>query len=138
MITGTDLPVIDTPVPTTEPATPITEPIVTTEDEQMMRVAAGAAFMDSETPGWWNKIELDTFNLRSPACCVLGQVHGGYHGYLGNRFPEYRTGFCMEADDFALGNGFLVRGPDDISGWQTTENLWRAEITQRQTADETS
>lgn len=42
------------------------------------RVAKGAAFLDQHDPEWWRAdvgraIELDTLNLRSMGCCVLGQ-----------------------------------------------------------------
>jgi hypothetical protein len=46
------------------------------------RVAAGAAFLNENDPGWWredvpNAIDLRTLNLGSGCNCVLGQREGG-------------------------------------------------------------
>lgn len=38
------------------------------------RVARGVAFLDRTQPGWWDRINLLTFDIRRPCACVLGQV----------------------------------------------------------------
>jgi hypothetical protein len=48
---------------------------VTSIDE---RVAAGAAWLDANRPGWWQRINLDTLDLGDPCECVLGQEDGNY------------------------------------------------------------
>ena len=40
------------------------------------RVAAGAAYLDAFAPGWANKVNLPSFDIRSPYECVLAQVFG--------------------------------------------------------------
>lgn len=37
------------------------------------RVAAGAAFLDGQDPGWWREIDLESLDLGEPDLCVLGQ-----------------------------------------------------------------
>ena len=38
------------------------------------RVAAGAAWLDENQPGWWQRIDLGELNLASSCRCVLGQL----------------------------------------------------------------
>lgn len=40
------------------------------------RVAAGAALLDSEQPGWDQRVTLDTLEISSCTSCVLGQLYG--------------------------------------------------------------
>jgi hypothetical protein len=42
------------------------------------RVAAGAAWLDANRPGWWQRINLATLDLGDPCRCVLGQDFGGF------------------------------------------------------------
>lgn len=42
------------------------------------RVAAGVEFLDAQAPGWWERIDLESFRLNSCARCVLGQMFGRY------------------------------------------------------------
>src|SRR5437764_14197069 len=39
------------------------------------RVAAGAAFLDQEIPGWDRLIDLDRLDIGSGCRCVLGQIN---------------------------------------------------------------
>ena len=39
-------------------------------------VAKAAKMMDAEVPGWYNLIDLDSFEMLSCSQCVLGQVFG--------------------------------------------------------------
>lgn len=38
------------------------------------RVAKGAALLDEREPGWWQRIDLDTLDLKAPCRCILGQL----------------------------------------------------------------
>jgi hypothetical protein len=42
------------------------------------RVAQGVALLDQVRPGWVDRIDLETLNIRNPYKCVLGQVFGNY------------------------------------------------------------
>lgn len=51
-------------------------------------VARGAAWLDTEVPGWAERIDLSTLDLRSSSRCVAGQLFGNpdnpnpfQHGY---------------------------------------------------------
>jgi hypothetical protein len=38
------------------------------------RVARGAALLDKQDPGWWQRIDLSTLDLKDVCNCVLGQL----------------------------------------------------------------
>lgn len=40
------------------------------------RVARGAALLDEREPGWWQRINVRTLDIRSCKRCVLGQLEG--------------------------------------------------------------
>lgn len=42
------------------------------------RVQRGAAWLDTERPGWAGEIDLGQLILSSPCRCVLGQLYGDY------------------------------------------------------------
>ena len=44
------------------------------------RVAAGAAYLDDNEPGWAARIDLNRLNLGSCFGCILGQLYGSYSG----------------------------------------------------------
>jgi hypothetical protein len=46
------------------------------------RVAAGAAWLDEREPGWIDRIDLDTLDLRDCTRCVGGQLAGEYLAFL--------------------------------------------------------
>lgn len=43
------------------------------------RVAAGAAFLDAQRPGWRDRVDATTLSMGSSSRCVLGQLFGDYH-----------------------------------------------------------
>ncbi len=45
-------------------------------------VAAGAAWLDREAPGWERKINFETLDISDPRHCITGQVFGASFGYL--------------------------------------------------------
>lgn len=59
------------------------------------RVAAGAAWLDQNRPGWDDRIDLTRLILSSPCQCILGQLDGDY-----DQVPEIASG---EIDPLALG-----------------------------------
>jgi hypothetical protein len=42
------------------------------------RVSAGAKWLDSNRPGWWQRIDLETLDLGDSCRCVLGQLYGDF------------------------------------------------------------
>lgn len=42
------------------------------------RVAAGAAALDAYLPGWVDRVDLGTLDMRSPCGCILGQAFDNY------------------------------------------------------------
>jgi hypothetical protein len=43
------------------------------------RVANGVAWLDENVPGWLDRIELPTLDMKSDCRCVIGQVVGKYN-----------------------------------------------------------
>ena len=48
------------------------------------RVAAGATLLDEKRPDWVDRIDLDSLDMASPWCCILGQVYGSFGTGLGH------------------------------------------------------
>lgn len=43
------------------------------------RVAAGAAWLDTNRPGWEKGIDLGRLDISSCTRCILGQIYGGFN-----------------------------------------------------------
>lgn len=66
------------------------------------RVAAGAARLDREWPGWWKRIDLEQLNVGDDCACILGQLEGDYLAALttlGEHEPHL-SGFDVESVDY--------------------------------------
>jgi len=46
------------------------------------RVRAGIKLLDEKVPGWRNRINVHTLDIKRSDNCVLGQVFGSYHAGL--------------------------------------------------------
>lgn len=110
----------------------------TTQDEIRAKyvpmVTSGAAFLDKQVPGWFMRIDKVMLDFPSFACCVLGQMHGSYHGGLSVHGKDgawgLENGFSMHIDD-------LCEAVDDYGfrlGWNILTSLWLAEIAKREGA----
>lgn len=89
------------------------------------RVAAGAALLDLERPGWVQGVDLDRLKISSCISCVLGQLYG-----------DVSTGYDeLDIDDIEIDRfGF------DQQGWAADEYElltaeWRRVITSRRGQD---
>ena len=85
------------------------------------RVARGAAWLDSELPGWVAEIDLNRLVLSSPCRCICGQLYGEYAD---------RPDAIWHTD---AEHGFNVFS-DDPSEWGALEDEWRRVITERRAA----
>jgi hypothetical protein len=93
-----------------------------------LRVAAGAAWLDANRPGWWQRINLATLDLGDPCRCVLGQLFGDYaEAPVGARFTD--------TDAYvAIDQGFNNAGGEDEDATLTA--AWRTLITARRNAED--
>src|SRR5687768_423496 len=96
------------------------------------KVAAGAAWLDENFPGWEREIDLGTLDLRSCDACVCGQ---SLRKYAAENIDYFMDGFNYALEVFEEGftwaenHGFFVMGDDD--DWIEVETLWRDLIKER-------
>ncbi|GAA2321293.1 hypothetical protein GCM10010149_87880 [Nonomuraea roseoviolacea subsp. roseoviolacea] len=77
------------------------------------RVAAGAALLDKNLPGWAARIDTETFSLASLYKCILGQLFGFYD--TGMR----AIGWSWDDDVMAQRFGFHMGNCDDTwAAWE--------------------
>lgn len=76
-------------------------------------VAEAAMILDNDKPDWYTKIDLDTFNMKSPARCVLGQTYGNY----------------------SIAKNRLTGNNNSGNIWATYTDEWRYEIKVRRERD---
>lgn len=72
------------------------------------RVAAGAAWLDQNRPGWADRIDLDRLHMRNACRCILGQEYGSY----------YKAPITM---DQAVNLGFDAQGA--AQGWAEDDDF---------------
>jgi hypothetical protein len=86
----------------------------------------GAAWLDEHHPGWAERINLDTFDLRSGSMCVLGQLFGD--------FDEAVSKYNLDGRDYDY--GFMGLEKEEAGAehrdWDTLEDRWRTLIADRQ------
>lgn len=80
--------------------------------------ARGAAFLDEKDPGWRDRINRETLNLREPCHCVVGQSNmARYDAAWRRREAGFDT--VELADPYAFGLGYLgVESYDDHEAWE--------------------
>jgi hypothetical protein len=71
---------------------------------QMARIDKGAAFLDEQSPGWQNSVNLDRLDVDCFSACVLCQVYGSYFNaeqdwFKGSDFLAAEYGFYPHASD---------------------------------------
>lgn len=82
------------------------------------RVAAGAAWLDAEQPGWVDRIDLDRLNLASSCRCILGQLFNDY----------FKVGLHPNRKEAM---GFQVITGDPYTEYEQLEAAWIALIEDR-------
>lgn len=81
------------------------------------RVKRGAKYLDKNSPGWEQELDLDILELSNPSVCILGQALGGF--YSGMRelgLSEHKAeklGFSLKSEDF-----------DGLREWGDEDQLW--------------
>lgn len=97
--------------------------------EVLARVRRGLAWLEeTHGPGWEDKIDLATLNLRACDRCVLGQVYGGETTPL--RQTGYEIGLkrlrdsrsLVEAD--VIGDAFCATNVSEREDWDSLQEAW--------------
>lgn len=95
----------------------------TVEQEQVRR---GSEWLDENHPGWEDKIDLTTLDLKYCSRCILGQLYGLDEDPF--RYWDILRENQIEEDEL----GFSVHGDRDDDGlWPALTEAWRDEITSR-------
>lgn len=88
---------------------------------------AGAVLLDAQVPGWAERIDLRTLNIRSGECCVLAQL-------TGVEFSEGYVRLGLSPED-TIRNGFFVVGQPDSGHvhavYDALTDAWGHEVRQR-------
>lgn len=95
------------------------------------RVAAGAAWLDAERPGWVERIDLDRLDLESPCRCILGQEFGDYFEAIWNE--EINTPDTAACGFTVADLAVIGRAAGDREFAALTAE-WRRVITERRAA----
>lgn len=111
--------------------------ILTPHWEASEAVARGAAWLDSQEPGWADTIDVATLNMRSGDLCVAGQAYpGGYNAmeetlreagefwYVGEEWYGFTH---PDRSNYAGSRDHLSPALQDL------QDLWLAQIRQRLT-----
>lgn len=85
-------------------------------------VKRGAQYLDKTDPGWENKINLDTLNLRNCHVCILGQLDSDFWEEIKRR--------DMTFDD-AAEYGFAIHLWDSNKNWDLLTEEWKKVIVQK-------
>ncbi len=63
------------------------------------KIKKGAALLDTQRPGWRERINTDTLNVARGEHCILGQIYGGFGTGLD----------CLDISGQAADYGFSIR-----------------------------
>ena len=75
--------------------------MATTNAVLRARVERGAALLDAEKPGWCERIDVPTLDIRDANHCVLAQVYPSFsEGLTELDIWEESLGFSSGADDY--------------------------------------
>ncbi len=106
--------------------------------EVLGRVKRGLAWLEeTHGPGWEDKIDLATLNLRDGSACVLGQVYAGQGEPDENGFT-YGLELLYENDALAFDEAFAIEQAfNDCEGsdnWDALQAAWEHVLLPRVTA----
>lgn len=86
-------------------------------------VGRGAALLDEGLPGWRDRVDVHTLNMRSPSHCVLGQLYSSFWDGRAVLGLGYHA---------AIEHGFNAETMSGGSDWDTLiralDHLWIDEI----------
>lgn len=95
------------------------------------RVAAGAALLDQQLPGWEDMVFPDRLRMQSCDRCVLGQLYDGYEEGVQELFGHSQEEAIAHGFDLHAGPGASYHPADIEADCAELAAAWRAEITRR-------
>lgn len=90
------------------------------------RVKNGINYLDSNHPGWHEKIDLDTLNIEFPSKCIMGQLDLEDEIRSENKF----TAYPYLEDTIYLGMDLFIE-EDLRENWNILQECWENEIKNR-------
>lgn len=95
------------------------------------RVQTGMDYLDREFPGWWEKVDLETFDITRPDHCILGQVTGKNYWTVVEELPwlASKMGFTSLYEDCY--DDLCYEDYDDNYDFRLLHRTWIAVILYR-------
>lgn len=90
------------------------------------RVAKGAALLDICRPGWAAEVNIQSLQMHTCTCCILGQLYGNYDDGVSSLFPSKRPNV-----DVLMSCGFVLGGGRFDLDYPELTSLWAAQIRTR-------
>jgi hypothetical protein len=87
------------------------------------RARRGAAWLDTNMPGWHRRIDTARLDIEFTNCCIMGQLTGDYNDWQETVPPA-----------FPMKHGLFIRHQKD-KNWRKQTDAWREEVTARQRAE---
>jgi hypothetical protein len=106
-------------------------------DDIAERVARGAALLDSEIPGWWQLIDVDSLDINDCYACVIGQLFADEAMHwnpfeVGAAWLIGRDAYGCDTHAPALiDHGFSVSRSDDETEVNALTAEWKRLISER-------
>lgn len=88
------------------------------------RVERGAALLDREMPGWWERIDVVRLDVREPCRCIGGQLGSGEYGRYSRLMKQL---FGDSACAAVAEHGFAAADYD----YEEITGLWREAVAAR-------
>jgi len=86
----------------------LAETLTPTERSALLRAGRGAEWLDKHEPGWHERVDLQLFDMRVCAWCIVGQVMGSYTqglwdlGLTSEDAPDYGFDQAAGVDPIAI------------------------------------
>jgi hypothetical protein len=90
------------------------------------RAAAGASFLDQQSPGWHRQMDTGSLNIARSDRCALGQLYGSYHRGL------QVTGTASRSAELGFAASGSTGNPDEYT---RLTQAWVREIESRLDAE---
>ena len=90
------------------------------------RVQNGIKLLDTAMPGWIDKVDVSTLNMRNPEFCLLGQITGRVGSSYWRSAEVFPPGSLSVFDQ-----GFSLNASESLLYWEELTAEWKKAIRER-------